>query len=112
MLNWREHQKNPVTLLKLKGLEFSFCKPEARIYHLDPVRVFLVENIESKWLFWGHALIQKQEIRKLNPGPNWKAGDWETAGVFLIESIYDPDYQKLVSLNESPPGKCFGFELP
>ncbi|MFX5574693.1 hypothetical protein ABTD77_19835, partial [Acinetobacter baumannii] len=74
------------------------------------VRVFLVHSCDGKWLHWGHALIQKQEIRKRNPGPDWQAGAWETSGTFIIDQIYTPEYQKLVSVNESPKGKSFFHE--
>jgi uncharacterized cupin superfamily protein len=54
ILNLDCHQKNPVMYSDLEGKEFEFLdKPRARIFHLDPVRVFLVENIDGKWLFWG-----------------------------------------------------------
>lgn len=101
------HLKDPCTAEKLKGKTFSFNKEDARLFHLDPVRVFLVENIAGKWLFWGHALIQSQHLRKRNPGPDWKAGDWETSGTFIIAKIYAPEFQKLATINQSPPGKSY-----
>ena len=106
-LNLAAHLKDPSSSEKLIGKEFSFNKEDARLFHLDPVRVFLVENIAGKWLFWGHALIQSQHIKKRNPGSNWKAGDWETSGTFIIDKIYDPEFQKQATINQSPPGKSY-----
>ncbi|MCI8277617.1 MAG: hypothetical protein HFJ46_06905, partial [Clostridia bacterium] len=37
---------------KDKIFEFK-DKPNIRIYHRPPVRNFLVENIDGKWLYWG-----------------------------------------------------------
>lgn len=108
LLSLEKHLHAPVSASKLEGRSFEFSlKEDARIFHLDPVRVFLVENIGGKWLFWGHALIQRQEIRKRNSGPNWKPGEWETAGTFTIKQIYPPDLQKTITQNESPPGKSY-----
>ena len=108
ILDLEKHLKNPRTAADVKGKEFTFQhKDGARIFHPDPVRVFLVQNIEGKWLFWGHALIQRQELRKVNPGPNWKPGDWETSGTYTIDQIYDPEFQKLATINQSPPGKSY-----
>ena len=108
VLNRAKHEKQPVTIDDVKGKTFSFCKEDARLFHLDPVRVFLVENIDGKWLIWGHALIQSQELRKRNAGADWTPGSWETAGTFVIDKIYDPEFQKLATMNQCPPGKsCF-----
>ncbi|MBX9686558.1 MAG: hypothetical protein K2X27_07635 [Candidatus Obscuribacterales bacterium] len=108
ILNLEKHRRNPIKSEDLKGMEFSFHKKwDARIFHLDPVRVYLVQNIDNKWLFWGHALIQRQEIRKKDPGANWKPGDWETNGSFIITKIYDPSYQELVTKSESPSGRSY-----
>lgn len=107
ILNLDKHLEKAISAESLKNKEFQFCKEDARIYHLEPVRVFLVQNIGGKWLFWGHALIQRQEIRKRNSGRDWKTGDWETCGRFVIDQIYDPEYQRIVTINESPPGKSY-----
>jgi hypothetical protein len=65
VFDYAKHQRSPIVLDDVKGRLFSFHgKPSARIYQLDPVRVYLVHNIENKWLFWGRALIQSLEIEK------------------------------------------------
>lgn len=108
ILDLEDHCKVPLTADQFKGKIFHFHdKHDARIFHLDPVRVFLVHNIDGKWLFWGHALIQNQEIKKRNAGSEWKAGEWETTGSYIIEQLYDPDYQRIATINESPPGKSY-----
>ncbi len=108
ILDLVKHREKPVSAQDLAGKVFEFqFKEDARIFHLDPVRVFLVQNIDGKWLFWGHALIQRQEIKKRNAGDNWKAGEWETCGSFTIKQIYPPELQRTITLNESPPGKSY-----
>lgn len=103
------HQQKPVTLEDVKGLVFNFNgKVGARLFHLDPVRVFLVQNIDGKWLFWGKVFIQSQAIGKLlNPDGTWIPDKWVTSGSYLISEIYEPSYQKLFTSRESPPGKSY-----
>lgn len=104
----KRHQKCPVTLADVEGQVFRFFeKPRARVYHLEPVRVFLVENIEGKWLFWGHAQIQSQTISKaLDENGAW-TGEWQTGGEFVLSQVYEPKYQEVVTRRESPPGKSY-----
>lgn len=106
VLSLEKHLKNAISAEALKGKEFHFVKEDARVFHLDPCRVFLVENIDGKWLFWGHALIQKQEVRKTNAGDNW-AGTWETSGTYIIDKIYPPEFQREATINQSPRGKSY-----
>ncbi|CAN5481094.1 hypothetical protein BH11CYA1_BH11CYA1_49260 [soil metagenome] len=41
-----KHIENPVSILEVENTLFEFHgKKSARIFHLDPVRVFLVQNI-------------------------------------------------------------------
>lgn len=48
------HLKNPYTAKQFEGKVFSFHdKPSIRLYHAPPVRNFLVENREGKWIYWG-----------------------------------------------------------
>ncbi len=109
LLSLDSHVKNPVTIEDVKDKQFAFAKKDgARIFHLDPVRVYLVENIDGKWLFWGKAYILEQTIsKKLEPNGLWHAGQWETSGKFKIVDIFDPDYQKSFTRRESPPGKSY-----
>ena len=101
-LNLQQHQKQGISLHDLADQTFTFTKDGARVFHLDPVRVFLVQKIEGKWLFWGNALIQSQTIRK-SP----RDGQWVTTGQFIVSKIYDPETQRLFTNHESPSGKGF-----
>lgn len=53
-LDLNRHLKNPYTLKDLDDKVFEFkSKPKIRIYKVPPVRNFLVEDIEGKWVYWG-----------------------------------------------------------
>ena len=109
VLDLERHRVRPVTLQDVEGRVFAFRgKDGARIYHLDPVRVFLVQNLDGKWLIWGKALIQSQTMeKKLNPDGSWTPGEWTMSGTYRISEIYEPEYQKLFTRRESAPGKSW-----
>jgi hypothetical protein len=109
LLNREKHTETPVRLASLTDRTFEFKnKDDARLFHLDPVRVFLVENIGGKWLFWGKVLIQSQTIsKKLASDGSWKHGDWTTSGTYKIIDLYDPEYQEQFTQRESPSGKSY-----
>jgi len=82
-----------------------------RDFQLDPVRVYLFERTSNdKWLGWGKVFIQSLTIERkkgLPPtdpaGPiNFKEGDWVTSGTYRIIEIYDPEYQKIMTMHEAP----------
>jgi len=104
LLDLKKHQEKPVTLADVKDKIFEFKdKPSARIFQLDPVRVYYVHNINGKWLFWGRVFIQSETIYKnVDANGNWKEGDWLTSGTYKIIDIYDPEYQKMFTLHEAP----------
>lgn len=112
ILNIERHQKNPVTLKDVDGKIFSFRdKSAARNFQLDPVRVYLFERTANdKWLGWGKVFIQSLTIERkkgLPPtdpaGPiNFNEGDWVTSGTYRIIEIYDPEYQKIMTMHEAP----------
>ena len=94
-----KHLKKPFKAQDFKGKVFSFKdKPNMRLYHPAPNRVFLVHNINGKWLYWGHCQIIEQTIN---------ANTKTTSGKFIITKIYSPEYQRLISFNEVDPGKEF-----
>ncbi len=96
-LELTRHQKKPFTAQDFAGKVFQFKdKPDMRIFHPAPTRVFLVHNINGKWLYWGHALIIEQTIH---------ADTRTTSGKFTITKIYPPEYQKQISKYEVSPGK-------
>ena len=55
-----------------------------------------MEEIEGKWLYWGHVLILEQTI---------KTG--RTEGKYRITKLYDPEYQRLATMMEAPEGKSY-----
>lgn len=97
-LQRERHREKPFTAEEFRGRQFSFIKPAMRLYHPAPIRVFLVHNIAGKWLYWGHCHILEQTIH---------AETKTTSGVFVIATIYAPDYQDAVSRFEPGPGKQF-----
>ena len=103
-----KHRENPVTLDDVKDKIFSFKnKPSARIFQLDPVRVYYVHNIAGKWLFWGRVFIQSQTVSKvLNSDGSWD-GEWQTAGTYKIIDVYDPEYQERFTTHEAPDDRNF-----
>ena len=78
------------------GKEFEFWNEGERLYHRPPTRVFLVEEIGGKWLYWGHALVISQTIEKEI-----------TKGRFKIIKIYNKEYQKQITIEESPESKSY-----
>jgi hypothetical protein len=109
LLDLKKHQKKPIKLSDVQGKIFEFKdKPAARIFQLDPVRVYYVHNIKGKWLFWGRVFIQSLTIYKnVDAKGNWKEGDWLTSGTYKIIDVYDPDYQKTFTLHEAPPDRNY-----
>lgn len=94
-----EHLKKPFTAADFEGRVFEFKdKPNKRIYHSPPTRVFLVHNINGKWLYWGHCRIIEQTIHSESDS---------TSGKFEITKIYSPEHQRSMSENEVDEGKEF-----
>lgn len=83
------------------GVEYSFELEGIRVFHLYPVRVHLVEEIEGKWLHRGAAMILqlKQD-----------AQSQRTSGVFRIEELYPESVALIFSEYDSPKGKGFGVK--
>ena len=85
-LNLERHLKTPYKVEDLKDKIFEFKgKPQIRIYHIPPVRNFLVENKQGKWIYWGLVHI-------LSVSHNYV--DKTTGGKFKIIHIYSPDEMK------------------
>lgn len=98
------HIQNPVKLSDVESKVFSFYnKPRARIFHLDPVRVYYVHNINGKWLFWGRIFIESQKIEKaLSKNGEWDGESWVTSGTYKIIDVYNPEYQESFTTHEAP----------
>jgi len=109
LLDLKSHIQQPVSAESLKDHVFRFHgKPGVRFFQTAPVRVYWVQNIEGKWLFWGKIIVIEQTISQLLvDGESWKEGDWQTSGKYSILEIFDPAYQELFTRRESPAGKSF-----
>jgi hypothetical protein len=80
------------------GEEYQFKMPEIRIFHLAPVRVFLVHEIGGRWKYIGHAVVVTQTIH---------AEKHTTSGVFRVTKLYDDEYARKASQQEAPGGKSY-----
>ncbi|MDD5732067.1 MAG: hypothetical protein PHU42_04215 [Patescibacteria group bacterium] len=85
-LDYKKHKIKPFVADNFEGRVFEFKdKPNIRIYKLPPVRNFLVQNINGKWLYWG--LVHVVEVIHDNIKQT-------TSGKFKIIYIYTPDEMK------------------
>jgi hypothetical protein len=85
-LNYEQHQKKPFLAEDFADIIFEFKnKPKIRIYKSPPVRNFLVQNINGKWLYWG--LVHIIEVVHDNI-------EQTTSGKFKIIYLYTPDEMK------------------
>jgi hypothetical protein len=85
-LDYEQHKIKPLQPSDFEGKIFEFKdKPNVRIYKLPPVRNFLVQNINGKWLYWG--LVHVLEVVHDNVKQT-------TSGKFKIIHIYSPEEMK------------------
>lgn len=85
-LNIERHLKNPYKTEDFTDKVFEFkAKPKIRVYKIPPVRNFLAEDLDGKWLYWGlvfiteiHHYYEKQE----------------TSGKYKIVRLNTPDEMK------------------
>ncbi len=98
-LDLQKHLERPFTADDFRGRVFEFGgKPNMRVFHPAPTRVFLVHNIGDKWLYWGHCHIVEQTIH---------ADTKTTSGKFTITKIYTPEHQHSMSIYEAREGSEF-----
>ena len=76
-----------------EGVEYSFKRNDRRLYHLHPVRVFLVIERNKKWDYIGHALILSQTINALEN---------TTEGIFVIDKLYTDEHRANMNCYEVP----------
>ena len=100
-LNLDIHLKTPYKIEDFQDKEFEFKKPLPRIFCLPPTRVFLVQEIDGKWIKRWHCLITEQTIFD-----NWNQTKWK----FKIIQIYEPEYIKMVGKYDTPKWKNY-FEF-
>jgi len=87
-LDYEQHKIKPLVASNFEGKIFEFKnKSKVRIYHLPPVRNFLVQNIDGKWLYWGLVHVIEVVHDNLNQ---------TTSGKFKIIYIYTPEEMKHV----------------
>lgn len=85
-LDYERHQKQPLTAEDFEEKIFEFRnKPKIRLYKAPPVRNFLVENRDGKWLYWGLIHILEVAHDYVNQ---------TTSGKFKIVYIYTPKEMK------------------
>jgi len=74
-LEIERHLLDTYSLENLKDKIFEFSnKSGIRFYQQPPVRVFLVENIDGKWLYWGliHIISISQDYLKKTTSGKYK----------------------------------------
>lgn len=85
-LNLEKHLQTPYTLQDVEGKIFEFKdKPGIRMYKQPPVRNFLAQNINGKWVYWGMCFVLEV------------THDYEnktTSGKFKIIRLNTPDQMK------------------
>jgi hypothetical protein len=96
-LNLETHQTKPVKAEDFEGRVFEFKdKSKIRLYQQAPVRNFLAENRDGKWIYWGmiHILEVTHDHVKQT-----------TSGKFTIVYIYTPEEMlKAYDLMDRRPG--------
>jgi hypothetical protein len=96
-----KHLKSPIPLTQVKDKIFSFKnKPDIRIYKVPPVRNFLVENRNEKWIYWGRVHILEVKLDYAQK---------TTSGKFKITAIFSPEEMKIAGtiLDERPEKQYF-----
>ncbi len=85
-LDINKHLKTPYTSDMFKDEIFEFKNKDGiRIFKVPPVRNFLVEDIDGKWLYWGLCHIIEIKHDYINK---------TTSGKFKIIHINSPDEMK------------------
>ena len=86
-LDYNKHKITPYSAEQFKDKIFEFKnKPNIRIYQIPPVRNFLVENIDGKWLYWGLVHIIETKHDYINK---------TTSGKFKIIYINKPEEMEI-----------------
>jgi len=101
ILNLKNQQNNIIKFENIKDKIFEFKnKKNARVFHPAPNRVFLVHNINGKWIYWGKIIMIEQTIKLIN-------NEYFTSGKYKIIKIYDKEYQKEITKNETNIGENY-----
>lgn len=87
-LQLEKHLVTPYTIDDIKDFIFKFKnKSGIRVYQSPPVRNFLAENRNGKWIYWGLVHIIEVTHDYINK---------TTSGTFKIIALYSPDEMKQV----------------
>lgn len=99
-LDFSKHQVNPFKTEDFAGRVFEFKNKEGvRIYQAPPVRVFLAENIEGKWLYWGQCYVLETKLDLENK---------VTSGKYKITKIFSVEEMKMAfEITDSRPEMNF-----
>lgn len=85
-LDLGKHLLEPYSLESVADRVFNFhAKPDIRLYKVPPVRNFLVQELDGKWIYWGLCYIQSIELDYVNR---------TTAGTFKIIRLNTPAEMK------------------
>ncbi len=85
-LNYEVHKNTPYKAEDFEGKIFEFHdKEELRSYQAPPVRNFLVEYVNGKWLYWGLIHILEIKLDFVNK---------TTSGKYKIIYINTPEEMK------------------
>lgn len=85
-LNLKKHLINPYKTSSFKGKVFEFQnKPNLRLYHSPPVRVFFAQNINGKWIYWGQIEVLETTLNMVKK---------TTSGKYKIIKIFNPEEMK------------------
>lgn len=85
-LDLERHLNEPYSFKLIDGKVFSFtAKPKIRVYKIPPVRNFLVEDVDGKWVYWGLCHILTIQHDYMNE---------QTSGTFKIIYLNSPDEMK------------------
>lgn len=99
-LDLETHLKSPYRQQDFIDKVFKFKnKKEVRLYKLPPVRNFLVENVNGKWVHWGlcHVIeVTHDNVNKM------------TSGKFKIIKLNTPEEMKMASrLIDNKPATAY-----
>ncbi len=81
-----------------QGETYEFSIDGRRLYNLKPARVFLVEEIDGKWNYVGHAMILRTVIDAITD---------KTSGEIEITQLYPKEYARMLNQYEPPSGKGY-----
>lgn len=85
-LDLERHLKTPIKLAEVEGKVFEFAgKKSIRNYQQTPTRVFLAQNIDGKWVYWGKVAV-------LEVTHDYVAQT--TSGRYKITALISPDEMK------------------